>query len=191
MKILLHICCAPCAIMPLTELRTEFSNAELFGYFYNPNIQPFKEHERRLDTLNQWAREQNLNLSVETYNPIEWLRQVVYNEVNRCAICYNIRLQQAANMARQLNCQAFSSTLLYSIYQDRQAILKAGFLAQQNSGIRFLDMDFRPGWRAGQQKARELNLYRQPYCGCIYSEAERYMKTDLTHSLSRKKNNGV
>ncbi len=191
MKLLLHICCAPCAIMPLAELRKGFAETQIIGYFFNPNIQPFKEHERRLTTLRQWARDQALPLEEKPYNPLGWLRQVVYNESRRCSICYQMRMLEAGRMARQLGCQAFTSTLLYSIYQDRPAILAAANSAALTCGVDFLEMDFRPLWREGQGKARELELYRQPYCGCIYSEAERYMKTDLTLSLPRGENNGV
>ena len=189
MKLLLHICCAPCAIMPLTQLRA--SLADPLGYFYNPNIQPFKEYERRLAALLPWAHSQELDLRVEGYNPLGWLRRMAYNEKQRCQLCYQLRLQQAGLMARRLRRQAFTSTLLYSVYQNREDIVRAGRAAQELCQVEFLEYDFRPLWHEGQQQARALKLYRQPYCGCIYSEAERYMKTDLTLAWAEGENNAV
>ena len=183
MKLLLHICCAPCAIMPLLDLRN--NSADVVGFFYNPNIQPFKEHERRLATLRAFAAANNLPLVTEDYNPLEWFRQVVFNERGRCAICYALRLQKAAQQARAMGLNAFSSTLLYSVYQNREQILAAGRKAGAANQVEFVEYDFRPYWKEGQLKARQQELYLQPYCGCIYSEAERYMKKKLPPSLAR------
>ena len=191
MKLLLHICCAPCAIMPLTQLRADLADPSIVGYFYNPNIQPFKEYERRLATLRLWANSQELDLQVESYNPLGWLRRVVYNEQQRCRLCYQMRLQQAGLMARRLQCQGFTSTLLYSVYQNRKDILRAGRAAQKLCQVEFLEYDFRSLWHEGQEQARTLELYRQPYCGCIYSEAERYMKTDLTLAWAEGENDAI
>jgi predicted adenine nucleotide alpha hydrolase (AANH) superfamily ATPase len=183
MKLLLHICCAPCALMPVEQLRG--SDLEVLGYFYNPNIHPYQEHERRLAALRGWAEAACLPLLAENYDPVPWLRQTVFREKDRCFLCYAMRLRQSAACAKQLGAEAFSSTLLYSIYQNREQLIAAGRQAGQAWEVEFMEYDFRPLWALGQAKAGELQLYRQPYCGCIFSEAERYMKKKLPPSMAR------
>jgi predicted adenine nucleotide alpha hydrolase (AANH) superfamily ATPase len=160
------------------------------GYFFNPNIQPYREYERRLATLAAWAQSQKTPLEAVAYQPLEWLRLVVSDVRNRCQICYQMRLEQSARQAKQKGCRLFTTTLLYSVYQDREKILAAGRIAGARAGVEFIEADFRPWWAEGRQKAKFLNLYRQPYCGCIFSEAERYMKkTNSTPPLINGENN--
>lgn len=175
--------------MPLSQLTEEFSSIQ--GYFFNPNIQPYKEYERRLGTLQNWAATKGLPLVAEEYNPTGWLRTVAYSEAKRCRICYDIRLNQAARQARKLGCPAFTSTLLYSIYQNREQIVLAGRRAGEQTGVNFLEYDFRALWKEGQLAAQEQQLYRQPYCGCIYSEAQRYLKRELDFSLPNGEQDGI
>lgn len=174
MRLLLHICCAPCALMPVQELRRE--GLEVMGLFYNPNIQPYTEHRRRLDTLAGWAAQEELRLIVhDDYDPQAWLRQMVFREAERCRLCLHQRLTRAAQVARKGGFEAFGTTLLYSRHQPHQIIAQTGQAVSAEQGVRFLYRDFRPLWRPGQDRARQLGLYRQPYCGCIYSEHERYL----------------
>ncbi|CAO0819899.1 Epoxyqueuosine reductase QueH [Desulfarculales bacterium] len=174
MKLLLHICCAPCALMPVRELRQE--GVELLGLFYNPNIQPFTEYLRRLQTLAGWAGHEQLRFIVhDEYDPQAWLRQMAFREGERCRLCLHQRLTRAAQVARQGDFDAFGTTLRYSIYQPHQLIAQIGQAVAAEQGVEFLYRDFRPLWRQGQERARQLGLYRQPYCGCIYSEHERYL----------------
>jgi predicted adenine nucleotide alpha hydrolase (AANH) superfamily ATPase len=169
--------------MPVQRLQDD--GLEVTGYFFNPNIQPFKEYDRRLTALTAWAAAVDLSLLIENYDPVPWLRQIAFREKDRCSLCYAMRLDQSAAQAGRLGCQGFSSTLLYSIYQNREQLLAAGRQAAQKWKVEFLARDFRPLWALGQAKARELELYRQPYCGCIFSEAERYMKKKLPLSMAR------
>jgi predicted adenine nucleotide alpha hydrolase (AANH) superfamily ATPase len=175
--------------MPVDILKAGYGG--VMGYFFNPNIQPYKEYERRLAPLAAWwGQSQNTPLETVAYQPLEWLRLVVPEVGNRCQLCYQMRLEQSARQARQNGCQLFTTTLLYSVYQDREKILAAGRLAGRRAGIEFMEADFRPWWAEGQQKAKSLNLYRQPYCGCIFSEAERYMKkTNSTLPVLNGENN--
>lgn len=174
MRLLLHICCAPCALMPVEELRQE--GVEVMGLFYNPNIQPYTENRRRLETLTGWAEQEDLKLIVhDEYDPQAWLRQMVYREAQRCALCLHQRLTRAANVARKGGFDAFGTTLLYSAHQPHQLIADTGRAVAAEQGVEFLYRDFRPRWRQGQERARQLGLYRQPYCGCIYSERDRYL----------------
>ncbi len=177
MKILLHLCCAPCTIYPLRVLREE--GAQVQGYFYNPNIHPYQEFQHRLQTLDEYAAIVALPLTVHrSYDLEEFLRAVVYREKERCQFCYALRLQAAAHMARQLGCDAFSSTLLYSRYQQHDRIREIGTQIGQEVGIPFYYADFRQGWREGVDESKRLGLYRQQYCGCIYSEKDRYERQE-------------
>jgi predicted adenine nucleotide alpha hydrolase (AANH) superfamily ATPase len=169
--------------MPVEQLRA--GAGEALGYFYNPNIHPYQEHERRLSALREWAVAACLPLLAEDYDPVPWLRRVAFREKDRCSLCYEMRLRRSAARARQLGAEAFSSTLLYSIYQNREQLVAAGRRAGREWEVEFLEYDFRPLWALGQAKARELQLYRQPYCGCIFSEAERYMKKKLPLSMAK------
>lgn len=175
MTVLLHLCCAPCAIMPLAALRAQ--GFAVRGYFYNPNIHPFREFRQRKATVEDLA--QRLTLTVEyeqEYGLIDYLRQVVFHEDKRCPLCYRMRLEATAKKALELGAEAFSTTLLYSRYQSHETILALGEELATQFGIPFYYEDFRVGWQEGIDKSLEIGLYRQPYCGCIYSEQERYDK---------------
>ena len=173
MSILLHICCGPCTVYPLNVLQAE--GIKVRGYFYNPNIHPFQEFKRRLETVEQLAAKENLQVDYHReYGLREYLRQVVFNEENRCGLCYDMRLIEAVEQAKKIRADAFTSTLLYSRYQNHDLIRrKAEKLAVEHK-IPFYYQDFRKGWQQGIDMSKEMGLYRQPYCGCIYSEQERY-----------------
>jgi epoxyqueuosine reductase len=175
MKLLLHICCAPCTIYPLKVLRQK--GHDLTGFFYNPNIHPYLEYKRRLDTLKDYARDEGVPVLYDDTYPMEtFLRRVINDEANRCRYCYAMRLHQAAEMAQKGEFEGFTTTLLYSKYQKHEWIRAAGEEAAAEYGVPFIYYDFRDGWSEGVEKSRQLGLYRQPYCGCIYSEKERYFK---------------
>ncbi|ADH86333.1 epoxyqueuosine reductase QueH [Desulfurivibrio alkaliphilus] len=173
MKLLLHICCGPCACYPVSVLQAE--GVEFRGWFYNPNIHPFQEFKRRLEALEQLAARWQLTVDYERrYGLRDYLRQVVFHEEQRCRLCYEMRLAAAARQTRLLGLQAFTTTLLYSRYQQLEVITEVAQAAARREGVDFYYRDFRPGWRQGIEISRRLELYRQPYCGCIYSEQERY-----------------
>ena len=173
MKLLLHVCCAPCSTYTLNNLRKQ--NIDVSGYFYNPNIHPYREFKKRLDTLKEFAEKTNFALHIENeYGLTEYLRKVVFNEKKRCSTCYDMRLEKTAKHAAKMGADAFSSTLLYSRYQNHEAIVSIATKMAEKYGIEFYYDDFREGWQEGIDKAIEMDLYRQSYCGCIYSEQERY-----------------
>lgn len=175
MKLLLHVCCAPCSTYTLNNLRKQ--NIDVSGYFYNPNIHPYREFKKRLTTLQDFAKSQDFPLIIESeYGLTEYLRKVVFKEKKRCAICYDMRLEKTAIQAAKSGADAFTSTLLYSRYQNHEAITQIGKKMAGKYGVKFYYEDFRKGWQEGIDKAIEMDLYRQPYCGCIYSEQERYDK---------------
>ncbi|MGV1097854.1 epoxyqueuosine reductase QueH [Thiovibrio sp. JS02] len=173
MKILLHLCCGPCATYPLLALREQGHAAR--GYFFNPNIHPFREFRQRLDTLEGFAARMDFPVEYEReYGLREYLRRVVFHEEERCGLCYAMRLEATARKALELKADAFSSTLLYSRYQNHEKIRLLGEELGARLAIPFFYQDFRQGWQRGIDLAIEMDLYRQPYCGCIYSEQERY-----------------
>ena len=174
-KILLHICCAPCTIYPLRILRGEGN--EVCGLFYNPNIHPYLEYRRRLDTLTSYAGQEGLTVIREETYPLEaFFRQVAFREEERCRYCYHLRLSHAARIAKKGRFDAFTTTLLYSRYQKHDLIREVAEGVAGTQGIPFLYRDFREGWSEGVRISKEIGMYRQPYCGCIYSEKERYCR---------------
>ena len=173
MKVLLHICCAPCAIYPLKALRGE--GHETTGFFYNPNIHPYTEFERRREALAAYSRISLLPLIVdETYDLHAFLKAALDAGADRCAACYRIRLDAAFRKAAEEKADAVTTTLLYSIYQRHEVIAAVAEELSSRYETPFLYKDFRPGWKEGQAEARSLGIYRQNYCGCIFSEYERF-----------------
>jgi hypothetical protein len=175
MKLLMHICCGPCTIYPLKELRIQ--GHEVAGVFYNPNIHPYQEYQRRLQTLNDYAAKTFLKTYCpEGYLLEEFLRQIVFKENDRCKYCLQHRLKYTAEMALADKYDGFTTTLLYSKYQKHDLIREIGEHLSWQVGIPFYYQDFRAGWAEGVKISKELDMYRQPYCGCIYSEKERFYK---------------
>jgi predicted adenine nucleotide alpha hydrolase (AANH) superfamily ATPase len=173
--ILLHICCGPCAAYPTSIMHDE--GLKVRGYFYNPNIHPYREFRLRLQSVRTVADNRHLTVEYHSdYGLQEYLRQVVFHEQQRCGICYEMRLAATARQAKALGAEAFSTTLLYSRYQNHELIREKGDLIAGRFAIPFYYRDFREGWQAGREMAVDMGLYRQSYCGCIYSEQERYDK---------------
>jgi len=175
MRLLVHICCGPCAVYPVEALRGQ--GHELHGLFFNPNIHPYREFRRRLAAARQFAETVGLAVTWERdYGLRAFIRSVVFHEDDRCRICYRLRLRRAARTAADMGLDGFTSTLLYSRYQKHELIRRTGEEAAAEAGVPFFYQDFRVGWQAGIDGAIEMGLYRQAYCGCIYSEQERYDK---------------
>ena len=175
MKLLMHVCCGPCTIYPLTALRDQGVHVE--GIFFNPNIHPYREFKQRLAALDALCAKMDFRTEiVREYGLKEFLRQIVYHEDKRCAICYKMRLSLTARHAKRVKADAFTTTLLYSRYQKHELIVKTARDCEKHYDIPFYYQDFRDGWQQGIDIAIDMDLYRQPYCGCIYSEQERYDK---------------
>ncbi len=173
MKILLHICCAPCAGYPVQELRA--AGIQVTGFFYNHNIHPYQEYLRRLETLRRYATLVTLEVIYrDEYRLEEFLANTASAPADRCRYCYSSRLEEAAAEAVRLGLDAFTTTLLYSRYQKHDLIREIGEQLGKKYGIPFYYKDFRRGWQEGIAISKRLELYRQQYCGCIYSEKERY-----------------
>jgi len=172
-RLLLHSCCAPCTTFCLKALRAD--GHEVSGYFFNPNIHPYTEFRRRLDTFREYCSSQGYSAAIdETYGLRHFLSEVGQDIEGRCAQCYRMRLYAAAELARKLGADAFTTTLLISPYQNHELLRRVADQAAEAAGVPFAYYDFRPGYRESVRLSREMGLYRQPYCGCIFSEEERY-----------------
>jgi predicted adenine nucleotide alpha hydrolase (AANH) superfamily ATPase len=189
-SVLLHVCCGPCSLLPAIRLREE--GFAVTGLFYNPNIHPLAEYLRRREAAGlAGARLGMPVLEAETpeaaWDVARWLANV-HDPVlvpalakdprgpERCAFCYRERLLYTARRARAGGFAAFTTSLLYSRHQRHDTIRQEGERAAETEGVPFLYRDFRPDWQAGIDLSKEWNLYRQNYCACIYSEAERFGK---------------
>ena len=172
MKLLMHTCCAPCSVYCIESLRNE--NIEPVSYWFYPNIHPFMEYKARRDTLKEYAEKINLELIIdEDYGLKEFCINVVNDLENRCAnYCYRVRMEQTAKFAKENGFDAFTTTLLISPYQSHEKIKEICEEMAEKYDIKFLYRDFRPGFREGQNKARELELYMQKYCGCVFTEED-------------------
>ncbi|MBG0790511.1 MAG: epoxyqueuosine reductase QueH [Desulfovibrionaceae bacterium] len=174
-RALLHICCGPCSITTIKTLRDQ--GCEVTGLYYNPNIHPLTEYVKRRDGCLEVAEKYGIKVIVkdDEYAPQEWFRAVAYRENNRCFHCYALRLERTAQIARRGGFDLFTTTLLYSKFQKHDQIAALGQdLATPKT--RFLYHDFREGWKEGIDISKEWGIYRQQYCGCLYSENERYKK---------------
>ena len=176
MRLLLHTCCAPCSVYCIDSLRLE--GIEPTIYWYNPNIHPYMEYKARRDTLKQYTEMIKVEaIFEENYGLKEFCKNVVDDLDNRCSkYCYTVRLEQTAKFAKENGYDSFTTTLLISPYQNHDELIRIGNEMAKKYGIEFLYRDFRPGFRAGQAKARELGLYMQKYCGCVFSEEDRYYR---------------
>ena len=175
MKLLMHTCCGPCSIFPVRRLRDE--GHDLMGFFYRHNIHPYRECLRREETLMDYAQSIDLPMIAPPgYEMEAFLRKVAFREADRCTVCYHDRLSVTAKLAKKGKFDAYTTTLLYSRFQNHERIQSIGEAVGRSVGIPFLYRDFRSDWKAGIDTSRRLNMYRQPYCGCIYSEKERYYR---------------
>jgi predicted adenine nucleotide alpha hydrolase (AANH) superfamily ATPase len=175
MKLLMHICCGPCTIYPLKELRTQ--GHDITGLFYNPNIHPYQEYERRRKTLQDYVQKVFLSVVwLDEYPMEEFLQHVSSRPAQRCVYCLTDRLKYTAERAKNESYDAFTSTLLYSRFQKHDLIREIGERMAREVGVEFYYQDFRRGWNEGVAISKEMNMYRQAYCGCVYSEKERYFR---------------
>lgn len=176
MKLLMHTCCAPCSVYCIDTLRKEGIEPTL--YWYNPNIHPYMEYKLRRDCLKEYTKTINIEaIFEEDYGLREFTKNVINDLPNRCQnYCYQVRLEQTARYAKEHGYDTFTTTLLVSPYQNHEKIKEIGEKLANEYGLTFLYRDFRVGFCEGQQKARELGLYMQKYCGCVFSEEDRYSK---------------
>ena len=174
MKLLMHTCCAPCSVYCIDSLRKE--GIEPTVYWYNPNIHPYMEYKARRDCLKEYSNSINVNaIFEEDYGLDEFCKNVICDLQNRCVnYCYRVRMEQTAKYAKENGYDTITTTLLVSPYQKHDELVKICEEISKKYELTFLYRDFRVGFREGQAKARELGLYMQKYCGCVFSEEIRY-----------------
>ncbi|MGM9558758.1 epoxyqueuosine reductase QueH [Anaerovibrio slackiae] len=178
MNLLLHMCCGPCSCYPVKVLRGQ--GIEPTGYFFNPNIHPYKEWDMRLKAAEEFAARSEMKIITDKHYMLrDFLRRALAAEQvenGRCRMCYTWRLEETARYAAENGFDAFTSTLFYSIYQQHELMRETAEHFAKVYGVKFHYEDFRPGWQEGIDMSVEMGLYRQPYCGCIFSEEERYSR---------------
>jgi predicted adenine nucleotide alpha hydrolase (AANH) superfamily ATPase len=172
-RLLLHVCCAPDATVPYQRLKDEY---EVIAFFYNPNIHGEEEYQKRLHEVERLAKLWDFPLIVGEYNVEQWFSAVRGLEDEpeggkRCEVCYSLRLEETAKLAKELGCEAFATVLTISPHKKAEKINAIGKEAGERHGIAYLESDFKKkdGFKESVRISRELNLYRQNYCGCRFS----------------------
>ena len=189
-KILLHMCCGPCSCYPVKILREK--NFEPTGFFFNPNIHPYQEWRKRLRAAREFCEKSEIKfIHVNHYGLRDFLEKTskVVGKISdedtfknsdgfheRCKICYAWRLSETAKFAAENNFEIFTSSLFYSIHQNHELMKNFAEIFAKQYGVKFFYEDFRAGWQEGIDLSLQLRLYRQNYCGCIFSEEERFSK---------------
>jgi predicted adenine nucleotide alpha hydrolase (AANH) superfamily ATPase len=171
-KVLVHSCCAHCAAYTIDYWRGQ--GYEVSALWYNPNIHPYTEHQHRLEAMQSLAREIKLLLIIEGYDMPEYFCRVVGHEAERCQHCFRLRLSKTVETALKKGFDGFTTTLLISPNQKHELIREIGNELAKEKGIDFLYADLRKRYSDSRRLTKPLELYRQQYCGCIYSEWERY-----------------
>jgi len=177
-SVLVHSCCAHCAAYTAQYWREQ--GYEVTTLWYNPNIHPYMEHQHRLEAMQSLAQEINLPLIVTGgYDMINYFRQVVGHEADRCQYCFRLRLSKTVETAHQMGFSAFTTTLLISPHQKHDLLCEIGNELAEEAGVPFLHADLRKRYSDSRRMTKGLDLYRQQYCGCVYSEWERYAKITI------------
>ncbi|MBW2656342.1 MAG: epoxyqueuosine reductase QueH, partial [Deltaproteobacteria bacterium] len=157
MKVLIHLCCAPCSVYPVKTMKA--GGLDVMGFFYRHNIHPYSECLRRQETLEGYARQIDLRLIIqEGYDLEGFIHNVVYREKDRCTYCYHDRLRTTALMAKRGKFDYFSSTLLYSKFQKHDMLKSIGESIGKSIGVPFFYEDFRSGWKEGIDTSKNLGM---------------------------------
>ena len=189
MAVLIYACCGPCLFYPASEI---LNNQKDFSvYFYNPNIHPYKEFRNRLNSIIEFCSAHNYPLFYDPdYGLMDFLRMIVFREKSRCRLCYYMRLKKTVTFALEQKFDSFTTTLLYSKYQNHSLIKSLSDDLSLQFSLPFYYQDFRVGWQLGVDASVKLGLYRQKYCGCIFSEQERF-DNRLKKKLRKEKKSHV
>ena len=175
-KLLIHSCCAHCAAYTVNYWREQ--GYDVSALWYNPNIHPYTEYQHRLEAMQSLANTMSLSLiTAEDYDIIDYFHQVVGHEAKRCRYCFKLRLSKTAEVAKEKGFGAFTTTLLISPEQEHELIKEVGDEMANATGVDFLYADLRKRYSDSRQITKPLDLYRQRYCGCVYSEWESYAQS--------------
>ena len=172
-SLLLHVCCAHCAAYTIEYWRQQ--KYDVTGFWYNPNIHPYTEHQNRLEAVKALSEEKNFPLIItDGYGVADYFRCVTGNESERCKYCFQLRLNRTARAVKEGNFIGFTTTLLISPHQKHGLIKEIGDQISEETGIKFFYADLRKRYSDSRHITKPMNLYRQQYCGCLYSEWERF-----------------
>lgn len=172
MKVALHACCGPCLIEPFDDLARD---NEVVVVYANPNIAPADEYVRRRDTMLAYAESIGAEAVEVPYDPAAWHTAVAGfegDQVARCAACYRVRFRLTADYAVSRGLEALATTLTISPHQNAGAIREAGEQVAAETGLEYLHRDYRGRFSEANRRSRELEMYRQNYCGCLRSKVE-------------------
>ena len=172
-KIMLHACCGPCSLEPVRLLQEEGFDPTIC--FSNDNIQPAAEFDKRLDTLTNWSDYAGIKVVVADYNPDRWEKACSaygFDKDKRCRACYALRLKETCRIASEMGFEYVSTTLAVSPYQLYDVYTELLVNIAKSYGLKPIVRDFRPQYPVATDRARDLGMYRQSYCGCRFSAAE-------------------
>ncbi|RLG58102.1 MAG: recombinase [Candidatus Hydrothermarchaeota archaeon] len=173
-KLMLHACCAPCATHVVKVLREKY---EVIVYFYNPNIHPEEEYHLRMKNMIKLAELYDFPLIIGDYDVELWFERIKGFEKEkeggeRCKLCFELRLEKTAKLAKELGMPIFATTLTISPHKNAEVINSIGKKIAKKYNIKFFEADFKKknGFKKSVEESKRLNLYRQNYCGCIFSK---------------------
>lgn len=180
-KLLLHVCCGPCATATVAALKEKH---ELVGFFYNPNIHPYSEYRRRYIYAQRFFWQQKLPLLTGDYELKAYFQKLNNNfqTPERCQACYRLRLEKTAVKAVAMGIKTISTTLLISPYQEHDKLKETGKAVAAAWDLSFYYQDLRHLLSLSRQMAKEQELYLQKYCGCLFSEMERSKQVKISNS---------
>jgi len=172
-KLLLHACCAPCAIYPIEEAKKDFLDVTTF--FYNPNIHPKTEHDKRKNECEKFFNSEDIDMISPEYAASDYFTRITEDEdpPDRCRICWDIRMEKSAVFAKEKEFDLFTTTLLGSPYQNHEILKTICERLSKEKRIDFYYKDFRTGFKQAHRLARDKGIYCQRYCGCVFSIVER------------------
>lgn len=173
-RIVIHACCAICSGYPISYLKD--MGYQVCVYFYNPNIYPAEEYQKRLDAQKTLCRYLDCKLILGDYNPQEYYEFVkgYENEPEkglRCDKCFELRLRKTAEFAKSIGVKTFTTSIAISPHKNFAKLTSIGEKIAQQTGIEYLAVDFKKkdGFLKTNKISKELNLYRQNYCGCSFA----------------------
>jgi len=174
-RLLLHTCCAPCSPHVIELLQREF---EVIVFFYNPNIHPLDEYQRRLEEIKQFCKQTGIELIAGNYDVDQWFHLTRGMEKEkeggkRCSLCYQMRLKKAASVAKTNGFSHFTTTLTVSPHKKAKVINQLGRELRKEYPVTFYETDFKKhdGFKKSCELSKEHGFYRQNYCGCVYSQS--------------------
>lgn len=173
---MIHTCCGFCGFSTLKNIKKQF---DIKCLWYNPNIHPLQEYEKRLNAFKLWAQNGKYEVIIDLYDDKHWFKMIEGKENNedlRCLNCYKIRLQKTVEIAKQRGIQYFTTTLLISPYQKHEMIKSVCFDLADKNGVDFYYFDERPNFYNNKNEYHKFGFYSQKYCGCVYSQREQESK---------------